>query len=237
MTTEHSSPYRYAIYFTPTPTSEWGLAGSQWLGRCALTGTTHAPPEIPGLEASVYEACTREPRRYGWHATLKAPFQLLPGLTRQDLMSRLRLLASQMTAFTLPALRVSTLGNFLALRPEGDTSHINAIAATCVKDLHDLTLPLSAEELARRRSAPLTAAQDQMLVQWAYPWVMAHFRFHLSLTGSLESICPEQRQALIETAQKRFHGLADCRFDHLALFIEAEKGSDFQMAEMVELRA
>jgi hypothetical protein len=30
--------------------------------------------------------------------------------------------------------------------------------------------------------------------------------------------------------------LAPCRFDHLALFTEPEKGADFQLAHLVELQ-
>ncbi|KAI9549200.1 hypothetical protein GHT06_006613 [Daphnia sinensis] len=71
-------------------------------------------------------ACTTDPRRYGWHATLKAPFTLANGQSLDALRTAMRELAKGLPAFDLPPLRVSTLGQFLALRPDGDTTHINA---------------------------------------------------------------------------------------------------------------
>lgn len=232
----HLTPYRCAVYFTPPPFSDWWLAGSQWLGRCAIRGTSYAPPDIAGMTPTQFQACTAEPRRYGWHGTLKAPFTLPPGKTTADLVLRMQALGNRLCAFTMPALRVHVLEDFLALRPEGDTTHMDAIAAACVKDLHDMAMPLSPAELERRRKTTLTAAQDHLLVQWGYPWVLEHFRFHLSLTGPLQQMTPDQRRALLDAAQAHFHALAPCRFEHLALFIEPEKGADFQLAHLVELR-
>lgn len=230
------TPYRCAIYFTPAPFTDWWLAGSQWLGRCTITGDTLAPPDIPGLTPEVFRACTADPRRYGWHATLKAPFTLTPEKSLAEVVSRMRDLGSRLPAFTLPPLRVSTEGGFLALRPQGDTRQIEHTAAACVQDLHDLAMPLSAAELARRRQAPLTPEQDRLLLQWGYPWVLSHFQFHLSLTGPLQALSAPERQALVQAAEDHFHALAPCRFDHLALFTEPEKGGDFQLAHLVELQ-
>jgi hypothetical protein len=97
-------------------------------------------------------------------------------------------------------------------------------------------MPLSATELERRRKASLSLEQDRLLVQWGYPWVFDHFQFHLSLSGPLQHMAIEQRQALINAAQARFHALEPCRFEHLALFIEPEKGADFKLSHLVELR-
>lgn len=230
-----TNPYRCAIYFTPAPFTEWWMAGTQWLGRCAITGATPAPPDIPGLSPEVFGACTADPRRYGWHATLKAPFTLSPEKTLPEVVSRMRELGSRLQSFTLPPLRVSTEGGFLALRPQGDTAQIEHTAAACVQDLHDLALPLSAVELARRRRVPLTPDQDRLLVQWGYPWVLSHFQFHLSLTGPLQPLAVTERQALVQAAEGHFHALPSCRFEHLALFTEAEKGADFQLAHLVDL--
>jgi Protein of unknown function (DUF1045) len=237
MNSKHNTrPYRCAIYFTPPPFNDWWQAGSHWLGRCTISGASYAPLDLPEMAPSVFQACTADPRRYGWHGTLKAPFTLSPENTTADLVSRMHELASRLPAFTMPPLRVSTLGDFLALRPDGDTTQVDATAAACVKNLHDLAMPLSPTELERRRKAKLSMAQDRLLVQWGYPWVFEHFQFHLSLSGPLQHITAEQRQALVNAAQVRFHALEPCRFEHLALFIEPEKGADFQLSNLVELR-
>ena len=235
MTTK--SVYRYAIYFTPAMHSEWWTRGSHWLGRCAATGQSLKQPLIPGLSPSQFQHYTQEPRRYGWHATLKAPFQLMPGETPASLLAAMQLLAQELPPFDLPALKVSTSGGFLALRPTRPVNAIQATAAACVQQLHGFAKPLSPDDLARRRQSNLTPAQDQLLMQWAYPWVLDEFQFHLSLTGPTSSMTEGECQALVNAAQGHFETLPPCRFTHLALFVEPEKGADFQWLETVALNA
>lgn len=230
------TPYRCAVYFAPQPFSDWWLAGSHWLGRCALTGACYAPQDIHGIEPGLFQSLTADPRRYGWHATLKAPFTLAPEKTISDLLEAMQEIADRFPAFTLPPLHISTENNFLALRPLIDHGQINDVAEACVKDLHDLTSPLSTSELQRRRKAPLSARQDQLLDEWGYPWVMEEFKFHMSLTGPLDPCTAKQREALIDAAQLHFQELPACRFDHLALFVEPENGAHFQLIKLVELR-
>jgi hypothetical protein len=231
-----SRPYRCAVYFAPTPFGDWWQAGSQWLGRCAASGAHYAPPDIHGIDPEKFQNWTSDPRRYGWHATLKAPFQLAQGKNIQDLSSRMRLLAQHLPPFTLPRLQVSTQGGFLALRPTETSAQIDAAAATCVKELHDMAKPLGPVEMAHRRKTPLTAEQDRLLESWGYPWVFEHFKFHLSLTGPLEQTTLHEQEALIEAAKLQFDALEHCRFEHLALFIEPEKGADFELTEWMELK-
>ena len=151
MNSEHPLPYRCAVYFVPEVHSDWWQAGSQWLGRCAASGASFAQPEIPGLDPAQWQALTADPRRYGWHATLKAPFTLASGQSLAALRSAMQELASQWPAFDLPSLQVSDQGGFLALRPVSGLAALNATAAACVQELHPLAQPLSDAELARRR--------------------------------------------------------------------------------------
>jgi putative phosphonate metabolism protein len=235
MNSEHPLPYRCAVYFVPEVHSDWWQAGSQWLGRCAASGAAQVQPDIPGVEPAEFQALTADPRRYGWHATLKAPFTLAPGQNLNTLRSAMQALASRLPAFDLPPLRVSDLGGFLALRPRGDLTPLNNTAAACVQQLHPLAQPLNDRELARRRQAPLTPEQDRLLLAWGYPWVLDHFQFHLSLTGSLASATPEHRAALIAAAQARFETLPVCRFGHIALFTESHAGADFELFDTLAL--
>lgn len=237
MTFEHlCTPHRCAVYFVPEVHSTWWQAGSHWLGRCAATGASYAPADIHGVTPDTLEACTADPRRYGWHATLKAPFALAAGHSLDTLRSAMRALADTLPAFDMPPLRVSTQGGFLALRPEDDTARINATAAACVTRLHALARPLNEAELARRRQARLSPEQDRLLTEWGYPWVLDQFRFHLSLTGPLGALTPDTQAALMQAAQARFEGLPLCRFAHIALFVEPHAGADFELVETMELR-
>ena len=88
--------------------------------------------------------------------------------------------------------------------------------------------------MARRRQATLTPEQDRLLLAWGYPWVLDHFQFHLSLTGSLGQCSPEVKAALFHAAQARFETLPVCRFAQIALFIEPEQGADFELIETMD---
>ncbi len=229
-------PYRYAVYFTPQLTSPWALAGSHWLGRCVSSGKMLDQPVIDGVEPSLFAALTEDPRRYGWHATLKAPFRLAHDQDVNRLASGMQELAGTMSAFSLPPLRVGMLRDFIALRPEGDLKKINAIARACTTALHSFAAPLTSQELKRRQNKSLSEEQDRMLSQWGYPWVLDQFQFHFSLTGALNGVTPEARLALLYAAQRHFHHLEDCRFEQISLFVEPAAGESFQILENFPLK-
>lgn len=230
-------PYRCAVYFAPPPESVWGQAGRDWLGRCARTGQAQPQPTIEGIGAQQQRDRTAEPRRYGWHATLKAPFTLAPGQDLHSLSCWLKLLASRHRAFVLPPLRVQRLGDFLALRPDGDCAPLQALADDCVMRLHHLALPLNSAELQRRRRAALSPTQDALLEKWGYPWVLDQFRFHFSLTGSLSDVSAADTARWLAVAKQHFEVLPPCPVNGLSLFIEPSQGSDFVLYEQIGLSA
>jgi hypothetical protein len=232
-----ATPYRCAVYFVPDIHSAWWQAGSAWLGRCAATGQPMAQPPLAGISPQAQWAVTAEPRRYGWHATLKAPFKIMPGENLKSVMLALKALADRLTACDLPSLQVSTQGGFMALRPEGDLSRINSAAAACVQDLHRFASPLSEADLVRRRQAPLTPEQDRLMLAWGYPYVLDAFEFHLSLTNKLDDLSDDMRTAWQLAAQAHFASLGVCRFDRLALFVEPQRGADFVLFDQVTLRS
>ena len=65
------SPYRVAVYYAPAADDPLWARGCTWLGRDPETGVELPQPDIDGIAAQV-----TEPRRYGFHATLKPPMQL-----------------------------------------------------------------------------------------------------------------------------------------------------------------
>ncbi|MDB5845404.1 MAG: putative phosphonate metabolism protein [Polaromonas sp.] len=228
--------YRYAIYFAPLPGTPWWQAGSAWLGRCAATQVMLPQPVIAGVSGAELLALTAAPRRYGWHATLKAPFALKNGANVQSLRDALQSLAQEMAGFDMPPLQAVCLDDFLALVPQGDCNALQAVAQACVTKLHPLAAPLSPAELQRRRKADLSPGQVALLVRWGYPYVMEHFRFHCSLTGSLQGVKAQQVHALQDAAQAWFGSLPRCRFDSLALFAEPTPGADMVLMEHMRLR-
>lgn len=237
MTTDAmTKAFRYAVYFAPAPQSPWWKAGSQWLGRCAAGHSVGDMPRVKGITDEEYRQVTAAPRRYGWHATLKAPFALADGVTAEQLASALKTIAQSTPAFDMPALKVALLDNFLAVIAEPQSESANALAARCVMELHALAAPLSPSELQRRRQAPLSAAQDALLLRWGYPFVLDQYQLHCSLTGSLASMRPEQVHQLHLAAQAWFAPLGTCRFESLALFAEPSPGADFVLQAHYGLR-
>jgi hypothetical protein len=238
MSRDYSHAHRFAVYFAPPTGSRWWDAGSQWLGRCAATDSPLARPPIAGISPELQQQFTAEPQRYGWHATLKAPFVLGDGVHLDTLRKKLGVIAASLTAFEMPPLRVRRLGGFLALCAEGDNGAINAVASTCVTALDPLAAPLSPDELERRRhKGALTPQEDALLVRWGYPYVHDCYQFHLSLTGNLHGVPSPQLEQLEQAAQAWFEPLPPCRFDGLALFCEPTKGADFVLVERWEMGA
>ncbi|MEZ7849267.1 MAG: DUF1045 domain-containing protein [Polaromonas sp.] len=231
------SPYRFAVYFAPPPDSLWWQAGSQWLGRCAAGQPLKPMPAIKGISDEAFQQLTAAPRRYGWHATLKAPFTLTPGADTSQLRDVLQTIATSTCPFEMPPLKVTLLDDFLALVPQTRSAEADAVAARCVMELQHLAAPLSATELQRRRQAPLSPTQDALLERWGYPFVLDQFQLHCSLTGSLKHLNSQQVHKLQRGAQEWFANLPPCRFETLALFAEPTQGADFVLQEHFRLSA
>ncbi|KLN56040.1 DUF1045 domain-containing protein [Variovorax paradoxus] len=229
--------HRYAAYFAPATGSPWWEAGSHWLGRCAARGQLLPQPAIEGMPPARQQALTAAPRRYGWHATLKAPFALPSHLDARSLRSGIRHICNAWEPFDMPALAVVRLDDFLALVPAAPSRALNALASACVTGLHAFAAPLPAAELQRRRAAGLTPEEDALLQRWGYPFVLDRFRFHFSLSGSLRGIDETDVQALHAAAQRHFGALPAQRFDAISLFAEPEPRADFMCIEQMALGA
>ncbi|MFC3614429.1 DUF1045 domain-containing protein [Lutimaribacter marinistellae] len=186
---------RYAIYFVPPAASDWGRFATAWLGWDVVDGAPVAHPQAAGLDVA---AITEVPRKYGLHATVKPPFRLAAGRDAADLHAACTTLAATSAPVQLDGLQIARLGRFLALRPRGDETALNALAAEWVQALDTFRAAPDAQELAKRRAAGLTPAQDENLSRWGYPYVMDQFRFHITLTGKLDRDTGARAQAHLE---------------------------------------
>ncbi|MBK4216901.1 DUF1045 domain-containing protein [Paracoccus caeni] len=174
---------RYAIYYAPEP-GPFAAFGAAWLGWDAENGVLVPHPEIDATAIGLSVAeLTTAPRKYGLHGTLKAPFRVQG--TQADLEDGITALCAGLSPVTLEGLELADLAGFLALRPLGDLTGLNDLAARIVTGLDPHRAPLTEAEIARRKPGSLTAHQRQMLEQWGYPHVLDGFRFHITLTDSL----------------------------------------------------
>lgn len=225
---------RYALYFAPEPTSAWWRAGCTWLGRDATNGGACPQPVIPGVSSAHQRQMTATAARYGFHATLKAPFCLVAGASEADLLALAAAFAAGEASLPLPALAVRPLGNFLALQLPADSIAIGPVsdlAMRCVERFDLLRAPPSAAELARRRGSVWTARQDALLARWGYPYTEEEFRLHFTLTDDMPALAPEARQAVWQAAEATFVGplALQPQINGLTIFRELAPGQPFMV--------
>jgi len=186
---------RFAIYFTPPPGSALAQFGAAVLGYDCNTGTEVAQPSLPGIAAADMASATKEPRRYGFHATLAAPFHLDDGRTEADLRTAVQSFARTHAPVALGRLVMGLIGGFVVLKPSSDPV---GLAADCVRAFHPFRAPSTAADRARRLAAGLTARQIAHLDRWGYPYVFDEFRFHMTLAGPLPAARREVWPAALE---------------------------------------
>lgn len=186
---------RYAIYFCPERESSlWQLA-SAWLGRDASTDQDTPPIKHLHLPQDDIDAAVAAPSRYGFHATLVAPFELAEHRSEQHLCNALADFCSSHSPFMTP-LEVQRLDHFLALAPVVPDPDLDMLAESCLRTFDIFRAPLSSYDRVRRDIPDLSRRQRELLARWGYPYVLDAFRFHMSLTGALspEILVPMQSE-------------------------------------------
>ncbi|MBA5778952.1 DUF1045 domain-containing protein [Stappia sp. F7233] len=226
---------RYAIYFTPSYDDPLTRLGSQWLGRDAFTGEALGQPVLEEISRERLFALSEEPRRYGFHATLKPPFSLAEGRSEDELRDAFLSFCEHMPAISLPGLKVARLGSFLALTLSAPSDALDVLAASCVETFDPFRAPLSDADRARRLAAGLSPHQAELLEKWGYPYVFYEFRFHMTLSGRLGDA--EEAECLTRDATRYFASLTDrpLKISTIALFVEREKGAPFTVLDLKPL--
>jgi putative phosphonate metabolism protein len=225
---------RFAVYFAPAEDSPLWRQASVWLGRDPFTGATLPTPPLNGIAQEVWRAATAEPRRYGFHATLKPPFRLAAGATEEELRAAIGRVAQLHRAFEVPPLKVGLLAGFLALILSDRSLALEELAAACVRDLDALRAPPMPEELARRRHSNLTPEQTALLERWGYPYVLDEWRFHMTLTSCLEPSLLKPIAAHLEGLFEPYC-LGPLRIDSICLFEQPKKDEPFRVVERYSL--
>ncbi|PXW95800.1 uncharacterized protein DUF1045 [Sphaerotilus hippei] len=218
---------RYAVYHVPPILHPLWAAGCSWLGRDPCADEIGRPP--PGRI---------QPWRYGFHATLKPPMRLAAGIVVPALQQAVRALARAHQPFEMPALQVSELDQFIALRlvtPLGVNDPLQDIGDACVCDLDELRAPLSASETARRLSTPLDDDQQALLARWGYPHVLHRWRYHFTLSDRLAD--EGQRAELLAQAREHFAAALSVplTFDALSVFVELAPGAPLRLSQRFPL--
>ena len=215
--------HRLALYYIPGADDPLSEAGNAWLGRDPAGAASPPRPRSPGLDLA---ALTAAPARYGFHATLKPPFR--PSAEIADplatVLAATARLAARHRRTRLPPLRIDRLDSALALTLAAPCPALHALCDDAVAALDHLRAASPPSEIARRRTGGLSTAQEAMLAQWGYPYVMECWHFHITLTGRLDDA---QEASVRQHAQTHFgpHLAMPRWLDAVALFIEPEPGA------------
>ena len=228
-----SSP-RYAIYFTPQPSTPLAQFGASVLGYDSFSGDSVTRIDLNGIAAAELETATVAPRKYGFHATLAAPFTLDDKHTEISLLEAMNTFCDQASPASLGSLRVNALGDFIALTPDGASS-VDELARQCVTVFDAFRAPLGPDDIARRSNGRLTPRQQAHLTRWGYPYVFEDFRFHMTLTGSLGA---DEKSRFLSVLTNAFAPLAGQTYDvdAVALMRQADSRSCFEVIARKDLQ-
>ena len=232
---------RFAIYYAPPASCALGARGAVGRGPDPATGAVF-DTGVAGLPRDRLGAVTGSARRYGFHATIKAPMALAEGASRAALEDSLLGFGLQRRQVAIGPLKLALLDGFLALVPERQSEGLTRLAGECVAHFEPFRRPMSEAERQRRVHGGLSAYQIGLLDHYGYPYVMDQFQFHMTLTDRLAE---SDREAVLPAAEAWFAPVLgkDVVLDRLSLFHEPEPGaafvrtSDFPLSVEVQVDA
>jgi putative phosphonate metabolism protein len=214
---------RCAIYFIPPREHMLAAAAASWLRRDPCTGAGLAGT-AGALSEEEHAFLTAAPRRYGFHATIKAPFRLAGGATIEGLCDRLDGFVRRLLPIDLE-LELASIDGFFALVPAAPAPGLDDLAASVVAEFDSFRAPQEDHDLARRNVSRLSGRQLSHLVSWGYPYVFDEFRFHMTLTGLVP---PDEHPRVRQAIESHFGTTRQTlEFSQLAIAIEPEDHAPF----------
>jgi hypothetical protein len=216
---------RYSVYFVPQAETALAAFGATIFG--------------PGDEATSaqfgdnQQALNAGARRYGFHATLKAPFHLKSGQSEADLIQTALHVASSIPRFQIPGLQVSLLDDFIALTPNEPSTNLRRLADSCVRGFEPLRAALTSHDRDRRLAAGLNPEEVAYLNTWGYPYVFEGFQFHMTLTDALPPADAAALQVTLADHYARFN--KPVAIDAITLCRQPTRRSSFEVWQRFDL--
>jgi 2'-5' RNA ligase len=227
---------RYAVYFLPAAESGLYRFGSAVLGYDCHTGEAVPPPEEFNSSIGDWRKATEEPRRYGFHATLKAPFRLAPSCTEARIVSAFQSFAALGRGPIAIVPAIEMLSGFAAVVPVRPEPAVDALAADCTTIFDAFRAPMTAQERARRLASGLNHSQIENLDRWGYPYLFADFRFHMTLTGKIHLSRRDSTLATLQAVFQRMCGDRSIAVDGLGLVKQEQAAANFRVLSHAPLR-
>jgi putative phosphonate metabolism protein len=225
---------RYAIYYTPPRLSRLAQFGAHILGYDCYLGADVAHSALDDIDPAALALITEQPRRYGFHATIVAPFALNEQ-SEADLAEELLVFSRARAPVSVGALVISTISRFVALVPAVEPRGISELADDCLRAFDRYRAPLSQSDRDRRSlGGALTSHQLSLMDRWGYPYVLDEFRFHMTLAGPL----PEHRMDAVKASLSHaYEELAHTNheIDALSLMRQDDRDQPFKVIDRCRL--
>jgi len=227
---------RYAIYYVPAPGSELDRFGAQLLGYDAFSGEDLPFPDSVTQAVTDWRDITQDPRKYGFHATMKAPLSLAKDKTEAELLAACEAFAGKPRPIPVIKPVIDSISRFIAVVPAQPSPELERLAADCTSEFDSFRAPPTSEDRARRNPSALTPRQREHLDRWGYPYVMEDFRFHMTLTGRLDA---GRRGPVLTMLRNRFSavGLETLAVDRIAVFRQDDPRSRFRILDHWKLHS
>ena len=224
---------RFAVYFIPGPGLLRTLA-TAWLGYDIIRGVECKRPQILTSLVPDIDVLTAAPRRYGLHATVKAPFRPVATFDTADLLAAVEAFCRTLRPIIVSGLAIAEINGFFCLRPVDGSGETAWLAASAVREFDRFRAPLHEEE--RRRYPDLSLRERELLERWGYPYVMELFRFHITLTNFIPD--PEQRLRLRSILEDYLAEALEqpLVIDSLCLMVERRAGCLFELIQCHQFR-
>ncbi len=215
---------RYALYFAPDSGTRLAEFGEAVLGRTATrVRDEEATSAFPDRQR--WLSLTRSPAHYGFHATLKAPFELAEGSSLDELRHQVEAFANTQSPIALTGLQPRRLSGFAALTLEHQSEALSRFAFRVVEAFEPWRRPLSEQDIERRKQQALSARQLELLDRYGYPYVDEEFRFHMTLSGPLGEQDQDYLDWLQDFYARQLEGTP--QLDQLAIYAQTSRTTPF----------
>jgi Protein of unknown function (DUF1045) len=182
---------------------------------------------------------TERPCTYGFHATLKAPFQLFANTSLAELEVALSTLCGSQNAFDLGPLAVKAItqggSGFVALTTMRGSAELVELERRVVHAFDHFRAPLTDGDLRKRDPGSLTMRQRASLLSLGYPCIGPDYRFHMTLSG----VVPDAADVADSLADAMANdiGAAHLKVDALVLFQQESPAERFRVIRRFDFMA
>ena len=221
---------RVAIYFLPKKNSSLENFGKNLLGRdinkkkkISLTRRQKYFINRGFTYFDELKDYCEEPAKYGFHATLKAPFRLKRNVKTKNFYDVISHIAAQHSRFKIKGLKIVYSKKFTFITSRKPNKLLINLENDLVKHLDTFRAELNKTEIKKRIPDSLTFKQNKYLKEWGYPFVFDQFKFHMTLMNQNNNkLSNKQKLELEKLIYKTSNNVIE--FNEISLLGENKNG-------------